>query len=1075
MLIMTESTHARESRKDGSRKMNLQKARTGEGSTFREFSLWQARKNGSTLRRRELNPCTDQHTDEEYTGPMAPSEEAKQWLTEHGLEGFLRIADAPPHDEPEQAAKTIDLSEITEGAVQALTGLQAGGMQSVECPSNEILFEYFGEYSLSSKAYRTQGGQNLLFGEVARVLMEYGFVHPRPPAIPKYRAGFVIAAYEGLRVDWLHFITEGLKDAIGNLVEGKKPWAGIAQWLTVLVPPVLPIKQKKRGRQETTPKKATKRRQLLEKHTPGWTQEEQQEEGPSSRKPEPAVKGTEKPADKGNEKATGKGKDKVGKKTTRAREPAEREPVVQKPIRITLRRPEPEPEDFVQKIRLVTTTEEEAEEEEPTETLERHAPKRRQEQRAKEPAPPVGDTQQRAKEPTPIAVGLEEREEPRAAQNEAAPDQTWPDFGQEQVLPDFDSEQVFPDLGSEQVPAPETSARQPEKRQEQQPEPPSGSTQSTPTEEGEQGQEKSTCQQWLRWLSEQVSGVADQLDVEEKRREHLTRTTTEELVSLRTQIRGMQEELTRAKESMANTAKPGQQSGVATESVGATRTKATPEPEPEPVRGEALRTDTETAKEIKTLREELAVQEALREKEKEQRRLVEDERRRIEEGLRRSQANNDRLKEERDKLQQEKDRLRRHAETEIERLKEELRQQKDRDDRLRAQVNRRLKQKTDDYDRLYREHKQAESDHKKRSVEFDRQLEKVKEQLKETRLDLAKTVDELDKKKEALSAEKTESMTRLKQLEAAAKEKLELTKKKNEEAERATYALNKLQETYQKKVVEYECHAQAAAGVILRLRQEKQEAHARAQIGVDRIRLIMSAWRDRAQTSINECSEKVWKEWSQQAAELQLLRADAENRTKEGDKFYKLDEESIVTIREELSEDFFALAEEHLKEVRGLVERLDDGQLETQLQLERYEQDRQQQEAEGKTTPITISDEERPAEERPTESEEPRQARTEEVTPTPSNKESTAIAEEQRQENAEAMEDEAATQPVDDGGNNTGSSQEPGTGEEQREPEGGAREEPVQQTPRPEADKEAGPEQSLDSFEQSLLDILDEE
>ena len=51
-----------------------------------------------------------------------------------------------------------------------------------------------------------------------------------------------------------------------------------------------------------------------------------------------------------------------------------------------------------------------------------------------------------------------------------------------------------------------------------------------------------------------------------------------------------------------------------------------------------------------------AAQEALREKEREQRKLAEDERRRMEEGLRKSHANNDRLKEERDKLQQEKDR-----------------------------------------------------------------------------------------------------------------------------------------------------------------------------------------------------------------------------------------------------------------------------------------------------------------------------------------------------------------------------------------------------------------------------------
>ena len=142
---------------------------------------------------------------------------------------------------------------------------------------------------------------------------------------------------------------------------------------------------------------------------------------------------------------------------------------------------------------------------------------------------------------------------------------------------------------------------------------------------------------------------------------------------------------------------------------------------------EALQTGTESAKVIKTLREELAAQDALREKEREQRKLAENERRRMEEGLRKSHANNDRLKEERDKLHQEKDRLCWHAETEIERLKEELRQQKDWDDRLRAQVNRRLKQKTEDYDRLYQEHKQAESDYKKRGVEFDWQLEKVKQ------------------------------------------------------------------------------------------------------------------------------------------------------------------------------------------------------------------------------------------------------------------------------------------------------------------------------------------------------------
>ena len=134
-----------------------------------------------------------------------------------------------------------------------------------------------------------------------------------------------------------------------------------------------------------------------------------------------------------------------------------------------------------------------------------------------------------------------------------------------------------------------------------------------------------------------------------------------------------------------------------------------------------------------------------------------------------------------------------------------------------------------------------------------------------------------------------------------------------------------------------------------------------------------------------------WKEWSQQAAELQTLWADAENRKKAGDKFYKMDEESIVTTREELLEDFFTLAEAHLKEVRGLVERLDDVQLDTQLTLEKYKQDRQQQEAEGRTTPITISDEERPVGETTKDTEEPQKAIMEEEPPVTTNEETTAI------------------------------------------------------------------------------------
>ena len=61
----------------------------------------------------------------------------------------------------------------------------------------------------------------------------------------------------------------------------------------------------------------------------------------------------------------------------------------------------------------------------------------------------------------------------------------------------------------------------------------------------------------------------------------------------------------------------GQQSNVDTEPVVTTKQKATPEPEP--AVEEASKTSTESTQVLKALREELAAQEALREKEREKR------------------------------------------------------------------------------------------------------------------------------------------------------------------------------------------------------------------------------------------------------------------------------------------------------------------------------------------------------------------------------------------------------------------------------------------------------------------------
>ena len=175
--------------------------------------------------------------------PQTLSEAAKKWLRQHGLEGFLTIMEARPHQEVDKVIKEIDTEVITEEAICALTGLPEGGIFQIDNPTSEQLIKHFGEYSLASKGYRTQGGGDTLFREITCVLHEYGHVYPRPPVMPQNRAGMIIATYEGIKVDWPVLIVDGLCAAIDTLrgkdgKEGRNIWHAVTQWLTLLVPPV---------------------------------------------------------------------------------------------------------------------------------------------------------------------------------------------------------------------------------------------------------------------------------------------------------------------------------------------------------------------------------------------------------------------------------------------------------------------------------------------------------------------------------------------------------------------------------------------------------------------------------------------------------------------------------------------------------------------------------------------------------------------------------------------------------------------------------------------------------------------
>ena len=118
----------------------------------------------------------------------------------------------------------------------------------------------------------------------------------------------------------------------------------------------------------------------------------------------------------------------------------------------------------------------------------------------------------------------------------------------------------------------------------------------------------------------------------------------------------------------------------------------------------------------------------------------------------------------------------------------------------------------------------------------------------------------------------------------------------------------------------------------------------------------MQAWRNRTKSLIEESSVQWWSKWGKHTAELQLLRADAENRQKEGDDCYMLTKKDFTTVKDELADDFVTLADEQLAMVRQLVAQLDDDRVDNQIQFESYERNRLRKEAAKNAATVNLSD-----------------------------------------------------------------------------------------------------------------------
>ena len=171
-------------------------------------------------------------------------------------------------------------------------------------------------------------------------------------------------------------------------------------------------------------------------------------------------------------------------------------------------------------------------------------------------------------------------------------------------------------------------------------------------------------------------------------------------------------------------------------------------------------------------------------------------------------------------------------------------------------------------------------------------------------------------------------------------------------------ALQRVQTTYQNQLLCYKDQEVVTAKRIKQLKDERQAAEDKSKMGLERIRCIVQAWKNQTKCLIKDNLVLWWSKWAKHAAELQLLRADVENRQKEGDEFYKLEKENFVAVKDELAEDFVVLADEQRAVVRQLVAQLDDDWMDNQIRFESYEKERLRQEVTKNATIVNQIDEE---------------------------------------------------------------------------------------------------------------------
>ena len=97
---------------------------------------------------------------------------------------------------------------------------------------------------------------------------------------------------------------------------------------------------------------------------------------------------------------------------------------------------------------------------------------------------------------------------------------------------------------------------------------------------------------------------------------------------------------------------------------------------------------------------------------------------------------------------------------------------------------------------------------------------------------------------------------------------------------------------------------------ILTLRNALQEEQNHSRVIIENVRIVLQTNREKFSAQLKTVKDKGWMVWAAQAAELHIYRVDWENQKKEGRGFYKLNDETVAAVRENLTKDYRELAEQ---------------------------------------------------------------------------------------------------------------------------------------------------------------------